>query len=124
MVVTNKVSNTHFVLADVYNPQATYQRSIANIRRWIGPIPDAAPSKMSKPAEAGDIEVGNVVVAREDASATKLDVAEVTSITDETVTLACFGTRSASPKAAKFHEVYTDGPDVFLGKLSRNKTAT
>ena len=57
---------------------------------------------MSKPAEAGDIEVGNVVVACEKASAMKPDVAEVTSITDEIVTLACFGTGSASPKAAKF----------------------
>ena len=126
MRVTNKVSNTHFVLADAYSPNRTYERNVANIRRWIGPVPKTRPVAGSYQTndQQSDIELGDLVFVRDEATSTKIDLAKVTNITDESLTLACYGTRGKTPAVAKFHEVYTDGPDVFLGKPVRNKTAT
>ena len=93
---------------------------MVNIRRWIGPVPKNAPVDSSY---TSDIEVGELVLARDDPKATKLDLAKVISMTDETVTIACYGTRGKNPTTAKFYAVYTEGTDVFLGKPSRRKSA-
>ena len=93
---------------------------MVNIRRWVGPVPQSGPVDMSS---TSDIEVGELVLARDDSKSTKLDLAKVISITDETVTIACYGTRGKNPKTAKFYAVYTEGSDVFLGKPSRKKNA-
>jgi hypothetical protein len=52
-----------------------------------------------------------------------LDLARIVSITDETVTVSCFGTRGKVLRTAKFYEVYTEGTDIFHGKPAHNKMA-
>ena len=84
-------------------------------------IPTAPPDPNAQGVEQsiGDIEVGDLVLARDSSTSRELDLAEVSSITDDCVTLACYGTRSASLAKAKFHEVYTKGEDIYLGKPSK-----
>ena len=120
MRITDKISGTQFLLAYEYDEAKTYERHLVNIRRWVGPVPQSGPVDNSS---TSDIEVGELVLARDNSKSTKLDLARVISITDETVTTACYGTRTGNPKTAKFHAVYTEGSDVFLGKPSRNKNA-
>ena len=122
MRITEKVSGTVYALAYKYNEKQTYERHLVNIRRWIGPVPNEAPSVIA-PHASGDIEVGSIVTVRDEPTSTKLDLARITSITDETVTVSCFGTRGTSLKSSKFHEVYTLGDKVFLGKPKHNNKA-
>ena len=44
MRITAKVSGTVYALANKYNEKQTYERHLVNIRRWIGPVPNEAPS--------------------------------------------------------------------------------
>ena len=53
----------------------------------------------------------------------QVDLAEVNEITEDTLTLACYGTRGKSPKTAKFYQVYTHGTDVYLGKHPKKVAA-
>jgi len=122
MRITDKISGTLFALANEYNDKQTYNRHLVNIRRWLGPVPKTAPTIIA-PHASGDIEVGSIVAVQDEPTSTKLDIARVTSITDETVTVACYGTRSKVLRKAKLYEVYTEGSDVFLGKPARRKKA-
>ena len=67
--------------------------------------------------------MGSIITVRDEPSSTVLDWARIVSITDETVTVSCFGTRGKVLRTAKFYEVYTEGTDVFLGKPAHNKKA-
>ena len=126
MLIEEKMSNTCFRLSDHCKPNATYERNLTNMRPWVGPIPTAPPDPNAQGVEQsiGDIEVGDLVLARDSSTSRELDLAEVSSITDDCVTLACYGTRSASLAKAKFHEVYTKGEDIYLGKPSKRIEAT
>ena len=120
--IEEKIPGTVFALANKYNDKQTYERHLVNIRRWMGPIPDKAPLKVI-PQTSGDIEVGTIIAVRDEPTSKKLDIARIVSITDETVKVSCFGTRSKKLRKAKFYEVYTEGSDVFLGKPAHNKKA-
>ena len=122
MRIEEKISGTVFALANEYNDKQTYERHLVNIRRWMGPIPDKAPLKIT-PQTSVDIEVGTIIAVRDEPTSKKLDLARIISITDETVKVSCFGTRSKKLQKAKFYEVYTEGSDVFLGKPTHNKKA-
>ena len=117
MKVTKKISGTHYLLENHYHPGKTYERHITNLRRWVGPIPEDEPL-MTRGAPSGmsDIEVGDIVAARDTPTSPKVDIAEVTAVTDEAITLSCFGTRNGTPGKAKFHPVFTKGEAVYLGK--------
>jgi len=104
-------------LENKYRPGKTYERHITNLRRWVGPIPENEPlTTRGAPSGMADIEVGDIVAARDTPTAPKVDIAEVTAMTDELVTLDCYGTRNGEPGKAKFHPVFTKGSDVYLGK--------
>ena len=90
---------------------------MSNLRRWVGPIPPEEPQAAQSAAEGvADIEVGDIVMARDAAEATKVDLAEVTAVTDAGLTLECNETRNATLAKAKFRKVFTKGSDVYLGK--------
>jgi len=88
MRITEKISGTQFALVDEYNSKRTYERHLVNIRRWVGPVPPNPPDMNGN--GDNDIEVGEIVLARDDSKATKLNLAKVVSITDETVKIACY----------------------------------
>jgi hypothetical protein len=89
MHITEKNSGTQFVMVDQYDDKKTYERHLVNIRRWVGPVTDNAPVNST---HTSDIEVGELVLARDDSRATRLDLAKVISMTNEAVTIACYET--------------------------------
>jgi hypothetical protein len=70
-----------------------------------------------------DIELGGLVLARDENSSVQVELAEVSKITEDTLILACYGTRGKSPKTAKLYQVYTHGTDVYLGKHPKKVAA-
>ena len=64
-----------------------------------------------------DIGVGDLILARDTPAATEVDLAEVKSIIQNEVTLACFGTRGKNARTAKIYPVFTHKSDVYLGKV-------
>ena len=102
MRITSKLSKTQFVLENHFKPGRTYKRNISNLRRWVGPIPDADSRVAQEATDEGmaDIEVGDFVMARDNVPTTKVDSAEVAAITDQGIELLCYGTRNGQPSAA------------------------
>ena len=67
--------------------------------------------------------MGSIITVRDEPTSTKLDLARIVSITDETVSVSCFSTRGSKLRKSRFYEVYTEGNKVFLGKPKRNNKA-
>ena len=87
------------------------------MRLWVGPVPDSRPGNVADVEMCTDIEVGDLVLARDTPAATEVDLAEVKSIIENEVTLACFGTRGKNVRTAKVYPVFTHKSDVYLGKV-------
>ena len=121
MEITEKLSPTRFLLRFKYDHKQTYERNIVNIRKWVGLFPVNPPSVMHETMDVvTDIDVGDIVLARDQASSTQVDLARVKALTDSKMTLEVFGTRSKVAKKAKFYPVFTHGTDVYLGKYPRH----
>ena len=121
MEITEKLSPTRFLLRFKYDHKQTYERNIVNIRKWVGSFPVNPPSVMHEAENVvTDIDVGDIVLARDQASSTRVDLACVKALTDSKMTLEVFGTRSKVAKKAKFYPVFTHGTDVYLGKYPRH----
>jgi hypothetical protein len=117
LVIIVKPSDRRFVLADKYEPSRTYERHIVNVQQWVGPVPESRLGNVADVEMCTDIEVSDLILACDTPTATEVELAEVKSIIENEVTLACFGTRGKNARTAKCYPVFTHKFDVYLGKV-------
>jgi hypothetical protein len=131
-VITAKPSPTYFHLADVKHPEKTFERHLTNVRPMrsaigTGSTWSAVASKSSNVGEDpnANLVVGEMVLAREDEESDKVDLARVTSRTEGTSTLHCWGTRGTSLKTSKYTPVFVrqDGQVILRKPRGREKAA-
>ena len=125
MRVVARPSASKFVLEYVYDSKMRYERNISNVRRWVGPIP-ATPQETGKPVPvAGDIEVGDFLLVRDDSAAVVLYLVAVAAIADVTIRVNCWGTRGATPLNGAFSPVRIDtkGRTLLHAPTAREKAA-
>ena len=72
LVIIAEPSGRRFVLADKYEPSRMYERNIANVRRWVGPVPESRPGNVADAEMCTDIKVGDLSLARDTSTATEL----------------------------------------------------
>ena len=133
-VITAKPSPTYFHLADVKHPEKTFERHLTNVRPMrsamgtssTGNATAAESSNVGEEAiQATCLVVGEMVLACEDEKSGEVDLARVTSRTETTSTLHCWGTRGTSLKTSKYTPVFVrqDGQVILRKPRGREKAA-
>ena len=133
-VVTAKPSPTYFHLADVKHPEKTFERHLTNVRPWKSvtftePITNVANATVvpvgTDLVGFEGFAVGEMVLAREDENCSEVDLARVTSRTETTSTLHCWGTRGKTYKTSKYTPVFVrqDGQVILHKPSGREKAA-
>ena len=107
MLVVGRPSESKFVLESVSRPGTRFERNIANVRRWAGPLPDdndiaENDTAISRP----DVELHSFVFCREDNATKQVELAVVSNIGEEFVTLSILGRRAKNLKTATYGPVY------------------
>ena len=124
--VVEKPTSSTLVLEDKTQAKRRFRRHISNVRRWLGPLPDAQSLNGAQsngpppPIGTKDIAVNGFVLASWDDGTTEdVALARVTNIGDSEITIWCYGATQANQINAKFKPVYTSKKKLKTRKRKR-----
>jgi len=124
MRIISKKSKTQFVVES--KTGEIYERSITNIRAWRSGSKTTAQAKAAAPTEEPNplptFRAGEMVLAREEENANELDVCKITNVTNENVTLHCWGTTGRQQAKAKYTPVFINKMGETLLHKPRGRT--
>ena len=107
--ISKALSNTTFEMISFFNKKRVFRRHVSNIRRWRGPLPATNEDDSNILPFASDTEVGEFAFIHDadfdTDSSMMLHLVQISTIDDQTVVVAVWGTTSKNPATGVYRPV-------------------
>ena len=128
MRIVARPTASKFVVVYHFDESRRYERDVANVRAWRGPIPPGPPANVvgrRAVAEESELSVGMFVAVRETDASREVVLSKVVAVTDVETAVECYGSRNPRLCNAVFRKIFIedDGGMVF-GRPRQGHAAT